>query len=116
MLHGGHAGQSYAFRRGAQASLPDGILLYATLAYWESIENAPQTLSVADLARKPGSPGRLLKIDESSLIDRYANIEELTDGAVSYNDTAGLKQLYRRSRLAPIDVLKAALSVGGRKR
>jgi len=106
----------FSFRRGVQASLPDAILLFATLKYWDALANAPQTLSIADLGRLPGSPGRLFKIDESSLIDRYAAIEAQTEGAISYNDTAGLKQLYRRKRIAPLEALKSAYALGGRKR
>jgi hypothetical protein len=49
-----------------------------------------------------GQPGRLFKIDESSLIDRYERAEKLTNEAWSYNETAGLKQLYRRTQLLQV--------------
>jgi hypothetical protein len=107
-------GQAFQFRRGRQQSLPDGVLLYATLAYWE--ENAPQagTLAIADLARQPASPGRVFKIDESSLVERLEGIERLTDGAVSFGETAGLRQLYRREKMDAQDALAGAFAIGGR--
>lgn len=108
-------GKSYRFRRGSQEDLPDGILLYATLQFWQNFAAASQTLSISDLARQPGSPGRLFKIDESSLIDRFERAEKLTNGTLAYNETAGLKQLYRRSQLLqinPFELLESAFSAG----
>jgi hypothetical protein len=116
LIVAGPDGQTFAFRRGSQESLPNGIVLFATLAFWEALDSAPQTLSISDLARLPGSPGRLFKIDESSLIDRYSVIEDWTDGAVSYDETAGLKQLYRRRRLVPMEALGSAYAVRRKKR
>jgi hypothetical protein len=71
-------------------------------------------MPIADLARQPGSPGRLFKIDESSLAGRLESIEQLTDGVISYGETAGLRQLYRRERFEPEDALKMAYVAGGR--
>lgn len=106
--------QSFQFRRGRQQSLPDGVLLYSTLAFWEA--NAPQagTLAISDLARQPASPGRVFKIDESSLVERLEGIERLTGGAVSFGETAGLRQLYRREKMDAQDALAEAFSIGGR--
>jgi hypothetical protein len=108
-------GQLYRFRRGAQRSLPDGLLLFAVLRFWESISPDAKTLAMHDLARQPGSPGRLFKIDESSLTERLEGIERQSKGALSYGETAGIRQLYRRDRLDPKDVLADAYAVGGRR-
>lgn len=109
-------GNAYQFRRGAQRSLPDGILLYAVLCFWEAFSPGAETLALHDLARQPGSPGRLLKIDESSLVERLEGIERQTEGALSYGDTAGLRQLYRRHHLEPMDALAEAYAAGGKRR
>ena len=93
LLEASSDAKSFGFRRGSQDDLPDGILIYATLRYWDGVEGSPSSLSVSDLARQPGTPGRLFKIDESSLISRYEQAEELTDGYLTYNETAGLRQL-----------------------
>ena len=70
-------GHAYRFRRGAQQGLPDGILLYAVLCFWEAFSPTAGTLALHDLARQPGSPGRLFKIDESSLVERLEGIREI---------------------------------------
>ncbi len=108
--------QMFGFRRGTQQGLPDCILLYATLRFWELFSPQSETLALNDLARNPGSPGRLFKIDESSLAERLERIESLTDGALSYGETAGLRQLYRRKPLEPNDLLSEAYAVGGKRR
>lgn len=109
-------GPLYQFRRGAQQSLPDGILLYAVLRFWETYAAAAEVLAVPELARQPGSPGRLFKMDESALVARLEGIEAQTDGAIGYRETAGLRQLYRRQRLTAANVLSLAYAVGGRSR
>jgi hypothetical protein len=111
LLKANSDGKSFHFRRGPQEDLPDGVLYYATLQYWDSLEGSPGVLSISDLARQAGSPGRLFKIDESSLIGRYEQAEQLTDGYLGYNETAGLKQLYRDTRQlrrSPVDLLELA--------
>jgi hypothetical protein len=108
--------QVYQFRRGIQRGLPDGILLYAVLCFWEAFSPATETLAITDLARQPGSPGRLFKIDESSLVERLEGVEKQTEGCLSYDETAGLRQLYRRKRLDPNKVLAETYAIGGRRR
>ncbi len=108
--------QTYRFRRGAQKTLPDGILLYGVISFWNAFAPDAGTLAIHDLARQPGSPGRLFKIDESSLVERLEGVEKLTGGSLSYGETAGLRQLYRRGdRLAPNDVLAGAYATGARR-
>jgi hypothetical protein len=104
--------RTFRFRRGPQEDLPDEILLYAIRRYWQTHNAYAETMAVADLSRQPGSPGRLFKIDESSLISRLEQIEELTDGALSFRETAGVRQLYRRKiiGLDDFDLLEAAYS------
>ena len=118
LLEASSDARSFSFRRGSQDDLPDGVLIYATLAYWNALEGSPGSLSVSDLARQPGTPGRLFKIDESSLISRYENIDTITDGYLTYNETAGLRQLYRdtkRLRRSPLDFLEMAYPAVGSK-
>ena len=109
-------GQSYQFRRGARRGLLDGVLLYALMKFWEDHSPTTETLSLHDLARRPGSPGRLFGIDESSLVERLEGVERQTDGALSYGETAGLRQLYRRRPLDPADLLTGAYASGGKRR
>jgi Protein of unknown function (DUF4007) len=97
---------TFQFNRGPQTELPTGVLVHATLDFWGRAAAEQETLSLHDLAHRPGSPGRLFQIDEDSLAARYEEIERLTERAVSYGETAGLKQLYRRRAVDPLKVLE----------
>jgi hypothetical protein len=108
-------GSSYWFRKGRQDTLPDGVLLFAVLTFWDATTPDANTFAVADLARLPGSPGRVFKIDESSLVERLEQVEAMTGGVVTFNETAGLRQLYRHDRMSPRDALESAYAIGGRR-
>lgn len=99
-----HSG-SFQFRRGAQASLPDGIFAYSLLEYWESKNTATAsqqaTLSFESIAHEYGAPGRVFKLDERSVGERLTNLEELTDGQLAWSDTAGVRQISRKLRDTP---------------
>jgi len=114
LIHQPGGGPTYQFRRGPQRALPDAVLLFAVLRFWEAFSPAAETLAVHDVARQPGGPGRLFKIDESSLTERLEGVERHTDAALSYGETAGLRQLYRRRRIDSTEVLAGAYAVGGK--
>ena len=82
------------------------------MKFWEDHSPTTETLSLHDLARRPGSPGRLFGIDESSLVERLEGVERQTDGALSYGETAGLRQLSRRRRVEPLDAVARAYAAG----
>lgn len=106
--------QVFTFQRGLQPQLPSGILFYALAAFWQSFAPAAEVLALPDAARQPGSPGQVFKIDESALAERCAAIEDWTDGALAYHETAGLKQLYRRRPVEPMAVLERAYTTAVR--
>lgn len=109
------AGGLYRFTRGSQPSLPDGVLLYFVLRFWESAAPAAETMAIHDLSRLPTAPGRLFRIDESSLVERLESVDRQTDGTLTYAETAGLRQLYRRRPMNANDVLAAAYPAGVRR-
>src|ERR1700745_3881745 len=90
-------GRQFEFRRGPKPSLPDGIFLYALVDFWKRMAPEQSTLAVEQLAYEPGSPGRVFKLDELSLIERLARIEESSGGEFLWSDTAGVRAVARRS-------------------
>jgi hypothetical protein len=90
---GGH----FEFRRGPKPSLPDGVFLCALDDFWQQTAIGQSTLTVERLAYEPGSPGRVFKMDEFSLIERLARIEESSGGRFLWSDTAGVRAVARRS-------------------
>jgi hypothetical protein len=114
LIHATADRQAYQFHRGAQPHLPDGVLFFSVLDFWDRSAAGMTTLSLRDLARQPGSPGQLFKLDENALADRFARIEPWTQGAVSYDETAGLRQLYRRRFQPALGMLDRVFESAGR--
>jgi hypothetical protein len=103
------AGRLYEFRRGPKPSLPDGVFAYALNAFWDLHAPTASTLSVEAIAYEPGSPGRVFKLDENSVVERLTAMEEITRGSVVWSDTAGVRQVLRVKPVTnPIALLASA--------
>jgi hypothetical protein len=88
-------GRLYEFRRGPKPSLPDGVFAYALNAFWDRYAPGASTLSVEAITYEPGSPGRVFKLDENSVVSRLTAIEDITRGRIVWSDTAGVRQVLR---------------------
>lgn len=96
-------GGQFEFARGAKPNLPDAVFAWALLRHWHrSHPNAP-TLSAEQVTYDPGSPGRVFKLDEHSVIQRLTRLSAVTGGKVSWTDTAGLGQVALNASLDTLD-------------
>jgi len=95
----------FALARGAKASLPDHVFLYSVWDYWERSSKDRSTLSYEALAFDGGSPGRVFLLDEVSLVERLETLQSLSDGAFSWSETAGLRQLVRRRDVSQEEII-----------
>lgn len=103
------AARLYEIRRGPKPSLPDGVFAYALNAFWDRYAPQAATLSVEAIAYEPGSPGRVFKLDENSVVERLTSIEETTRGRLVWSDTAGVRQVLRVKPVSnPLSLLAQA--------
>jgi hypothetical protein len=58
-------------------------------------------VSLNELAYGAGAPGRVFCLNESGLLARLETLDGLTNGALVYDETAGLKQLFLHKALRP---------------
>ena len=56
------------------------------------------------IAHEPGGPGRVFLLDEESVADRLALAADLTRGAIRWDESTGMRQVYAHD-LAGIDPL-----------
>lgn len=111
------AGRLYEFRRGPKPTLPDGVFAYALNTFWNRYAFGANTLSVEAIAYEPGSPGRVFKLDENSVVERLTAMEDLTRGKIVWSDTAGVKQVLRTKPISdPYSLLARAYRADGDKR
>jgi len=94
----------FRFVRGPKPTLGDGVFAYALVDFWSRYSKAA-TLSFEAIAHEPGSPGRVFLLEENELADRLAGLEDTTDGALRWSETAGLKQVIRDTEITPEQAL-----------
>lgn len=85
----------FRFVRGQKTTLGDGTFVYALIEFWKEFSPASSTLSFEAIAHKPGSPGRVFLLDENDVADRLSHIDSVTNNALRWSETAGLKQVVR---------------------
>ncbi|QZO00571.1 DUF4007 family protein [Chenggangzhangella methanolivorans] len=97
----------YEFVRGPKPNLPDGVFAYGLADFWQR-QGGTSTLAAEQICYAPGSPGRVFKLDEDSVITRLMHLAELTDNAWQWTDTAGLRQVQKRGDIDPLSLVAAA--------
>jgi hypothetical protein len=94
----------FRFKRGIQSTLADEVFVYALMDSWDRSAPKREALSFTDVAYGFASPGRVFKLDENTLADRLGRLEQVSGGRLVYTETAGLNQIYRRSKV-PVNEL-----------
>jgi hypothetical protein len=98
-------GEMYRFAIGPKPSLSAAVFAFALAQYFDRIASATQTLTIQKCLYDEGSPGQAFKLDENSLIEYVEELESHTAGAIILDETAGLKQIYRRKSFDPMQIL-----------
>jgi hypothetical protein len=101
-------GSAFQFRRGPKPTLPDEVFLYGLLSFWNHLYPTRREFSVEAITHEPGSPGRVFLLDEDSVAERLASIADLTQGAVRWDESAGMRQAYAHDlTIDPLEPLRA---------
>ena len=93
-------GEFFRFAIGPKPSLPAAVFVFALDDYFTTTKSERNTMSVQEclygVTNGPQSPGQAFKLDENSLVEYIEAVEDMTEGALVLDETAGLKQIYRR--------------------
>lgn len=98
---------NYLLTRSERLTLPDELFTFALLQFAERTGRSAQSLALDAIALEPGSPGRVFSLSEEALLSRLERLDSLTNGAVRFDETAGLRQVLFHDRVAPGQLLKA---------
>src|SRR5260221_14096522 len=79
------------FVGGPKPTLSDGVFNYALAEFWKR-EGDSTALTAEQISYAAGSPGRVFKLAEDSVVSRLMVVAELTGGAWEWRDTAGLRR------------------------
>lgn len=104
----------FEFVRGPKPSLSAELFAYALADFWHG-RGEVSTLSAEQICYAPGSPGRVFKLDEDSVVTHLMHMDAVTGGAWLWTDTAGLKQVQRKRNLDPQALLAAAYALQKRR-
>ncbi len=100
-------GGRYALDRGNPGHLPDEMVTYALLASPKLKHTTARSIRIEELAYGPETPGQVFCLTEDALLPRLERLDSTTAGALSFDDTAGLRQVLVHSLPDPLDVLRA---------
>jgi Protein of unknown function (DUF4007) len=92
-------GVLFRFNRGPKPSISDQIFLYCLLEFWRA-RGSGDSLAFSEIAFAANSPGAVFKLDENTIASRLERLNDLTRGSLIYDETSGLKQVYRRANLS----------------
>lgn len=96
----------FRIRRGPKPTLSDQTFVYTLLEFWEEASAAQETLAFNEIAYRAGSPGSVFKLDENNILDRLERLELITEGALTYVETAGIRQVYRSRSVDRVSCLE----------
>lgn len=96
----------YQFNLGAKPSLTDSMLALTITEFWNRHFPDANTLSFSKIMYSKLSPGQVFKLDENTMVMCLEKLETVTNRAVTYDDTAGLKQISRHKELDSFEFLK----------
>lgn len=98
---------TYSLVRGPHSALPDELFAYAVVQQLRSLPEGSRTVPMHAVAFAPGSPGRVFCLSEDAVLARLERIASLTNNSVTFDETAGLKQLLIKRLPDARDLLEA---------
>jgi len=98
----------YAFRREDKPNINPVLFAYCVNDYWQKMFPNEKTLSVRSLATGVGSPGQVFKIPEDAIYARLHDLSVVTDGLLTYSESAALPQVHRAGTVNPQQLIARA--------
>ena len=83
----------HEFSRGVKSGLTEEVFAHCLLEYWSKKNATAKTMTLERVAYEAGSPGRVFKLDENTVADYLLALEDVTEGAFRWSDSAGLRQI-----------------------
>lgn len=106
LIQSDEKGERFRFNARPKPSLPAGIFAFALAEFWEKRPSSQNTLSLREIVHGEGSPGRAFRLDEDNVLGYLDRLGEATDSAMSFEDTALVRQVVRSAKLKPLEILR----------
>jgi len=98
----------YAFDNGPKTAVPQQLFSYFIHSWWNVTFPEEQTVMLRDLVAGSQSPGRILRMTESEILHRVADLVRSQPTVFQTTESANLRQLLRLRRTSGHEDLRAA--------
>lgn len=99
-----------SMKRTPRPTLHPALFAYCLLDYWQNLGQQASTLDFTRLMHDVGSPGKVFRVDETSLVNYLEQLEQLTNGSMLWSDQAGIRTLtFKKTALTNAEKLKRTL-------
>lgn len=96
----------FVLERSSRHGLTASFFSFALCEFWQAVSPRADTISFEQVTYQPGSPGQVFRITENFCVQMLESLHEVTSGAVSFDSTAGIRQVIRHKKLPkPEDLL-----------
>ena len=83
----------FKFQRNLGKRVPRLIFYYALTEYINNSKEKTKTLSLKSITYEANSPGRIFKLDESTIASYLSDIEKSSNNKYKWSDTSSMRQL-----------------------
>ena len=102
-----NVGDRYRFNTEPKDNLPPHIFVYALLHCWEERHRHQETLSLREIVYGEGSPGRIFRLDDDTVLSYLDRLADTTQGRLTFSDTVMIRQVARHGEIRKEEILKA---------
>ena len=85
----------YAFDTGPKTAIPQQLFAFFVHDWWNRSFHSEQTVSLRDVVAGSHSPGRILRMAESEILQRVSNLAQTQPNVFKTTESANLRQLQR---------------------
>ena len=96
----------YAFRTEEKPEISAELFIYCLDDFWSTRHPNESTLTFRDVCVGKGSPGQIFKLPEHAIRQRLENLENDARGCFSFQESAALQRVTRRTDTSPVKLLK----------
>ena len=86
----------YTFDRDPKPKISQPLFAYCLNDFWKNYHSTEQTLPFSEVASGHSSPGQIFKLPEREIRDRLEDIEDFTNGAMSFRESVNLRQIRKQ--------------------
>jgi len=102
----------YTFNRDPKPSISQQLFAYCLNDFWDARFAGENTLTFREVSFGHGSPGQIFKLPESNILEYLDNIETVTNGTLSFQESAHLRQVRRHDNVSWSNLLNTVYKAG----